>query len=84
MNKDIYEKVAVEIGEDPKYVEDVYKAYWRCIKSLIEKLPLKDDISEEEFNKLTVNFNIASLGKLCILPTKFKYRKKHYDKYKKN
>ena len=49
-------------------VDTAYKSYWKFIKQTIQSLPLKDDISEEEFAKLRTNFNIPSLGKLtCTL-----------------
>ena len=47
-------------------VDAAYKSYWEFIKQTIQSLPLNDDISEEDFTKLRTNFNIPSLGKLCI------------------
>lgn len=53
-------------------VETAYKSYWKFIKKTIQELPLKEDLSEEEFLKLRTNFNIVSLGKLSC----------NYDRYK--
>ncbi|MCF0114095.1 MAG: hypothetical protein HUJ56_01995 [Erysipelotrichaceae bacterium] len=56
----------------------VYKTYWNTIKALIQGLPLKDNITEEEFKSLKTSFNIPSLGKLYC-----RYRKKDTNLHKK-
>ncbi len=63
LNK-IYEEVADEMGIDVEVVKSAYLSQWQFIKNTIEALPIKDNITEEEFNKLRTNFNIPSLGKL--------------------
>lgn len=61
---DIIGKVSQEMNIPLEVVNTAYKSYWKFIKQTIQSLPLKDDISEEEFAKLRTNFNIPSLGKL--------------------
>lgn len=61
---DIIGKVSQEMDIPLEVVDTAYKSYWKFIKQTIHSLPLKDDISEEEFAKLRTNFNIPSLGKL--------------------
>ena len=80
---DIIGKVSQEMGIPPEVVSTAYKSYWKFIKQTIQSLPLKDDISEEEFAKLRTNFNIPSLGKLTCtfdrmmgVKKKFKYIKR--------
>lgn len=63
---DIIDKVSEELGLPRQLVDRTYKSYWRYIKNQIQELSLKDNISEEEFNKLSTNFNIPSLGKLYV------------------
>ena len=63
---DIIGKVSQEMDIPLEVVDTAYKSYWKFIKQTIQSLPLKDDISEEEFAKLKTNFNIPSLGKLCV------------------
>lgn len=63
---DIIGKVSQEMDIPLEVVDTAYKSYWKFIKQTIKSLPLKDDISEEEFAKLRTNFNIPSLGKLCV------------------
>ena len=41
-----------------------YAAQWNFIIEHIAALPLKEELTEEEFDKLKTNFNIPSLGKL--------------------
>ena len=71
------------MGLPPEVVDTAYKSYWKFIKQTIQSLPLKDDISEEDFTKLRTNFNIPSLGKLTCtfdrmmgVKKRFKYIKR--------
>lgn len=80
---DIIGKVSQEINIPLEVVDTAYKSYWKFIKQTIQSLPLKDDISEEEFAKLRTNFNIPSLGKLTCtfdrmmgVKKRFKYIKR--------
>ena len=80
---DIIGKVSQEMGLPPEVVDTAYKSYWKFIKQTIQSLPLKDDISEEDFTKLRTNFNIPSLGKLVCtfdrmmgVKKRFKYIKR--------
>ena len=84
---DIVDKVSEELNLPKEVVDKTYKAYWLFIKHHIQSLPLKDDISEEEFAKLRTNFNIPSLGKLTCtfdrmmgVKKRFKYIKKIWEK----
>lgn len=68
-------------------VEFAYKSYWKFIRKTIQELPLKENLSEEEFAKLKTNFNIVSLGKLsCDYDRykKIKLREKYKNEYIKN
>ena len=80
---DIIDKVSQEMDIPLEVVDTAYKSYWKFIKQTIQSLPLKDDISEEEFAKLRTNFNIPSLGKLTCtfdrmmgVKKRFKYIKR--------
>lgn len=84
---DIIGKVASELNIPEEVVDKAYKSYWKFIKQTIQSLPLKDDISEEEFTKLRTNFNIPSLGKLTCtydrmvgVKKRFKYIKQIREK----
>lgn len=61
---DIIIKVSQELGLPTEVVDAAYKSFWKFIKQTIQDLPLKEDLSEEEFAKLRTCFNIPSLGKL--------------------
>lgn len=80
---DIIGKVSQEMDIPLEVVDTAYKSHWKFIKQTIQSLPLKDDISEEEFAKLRTNFNIPSLGKLTCtfdrmmgVKKRFKYIKR--------
>ena len=78
MKKDIILSVSKDLGISPDVVEKVYKAYWLYIKTTIEALPLKEDLTEEEFLKLRTSFNIPSLGKLNCTLDKYKGTKSRF------
>lgn len=78
MNKDIILNVSSTLGISPNVVEKVYKAYWLYIKTTIQALPLKEDLTDEEFSKLRTNFNIPSLGKLSCTLDKYKGTKSRF------
>ena len=80
---DIIGKVSQEMGLPPEVVDTAYKSYWKFIKQTIQSLPLKDDISEEDFAKLRTNFNIGSLGKLCVTYKHYIGIKKRFEYLRK-
>lgn len=80
---EIVNKVSGDTGLSPDTVDKTYKAFWKYIRDTIQELPLKEDMSEEEFLMLRPNFNIPSLGKLTCtykrysgVREKFKHIKK--------
>lgn len=76
---DIISAVSKETNLPSDIVDKTYKAYWEFIKNYIQSLPLKEDISEEEFLKLKTNFNIPSLGKLTCTYDRMIGMKKRYN-----
>lgn len=60
----IINKVSKELGLSRELVENTYKAYWNFIRDTIEKLPLKTELTQLEYENLRTNINIPSLGKL--------------------
>lgn len=63
---EIVDKVSKELNISKTLVDKTYKVYWFFIKNHIQSLPLKENLNEEDFAKLKTNFNIPSLGKLCV------------------
>ena len=64
-------QVSTELGLPPKVVKEAYESYWTFIRNNIKALPLKEDLSKEEFDKLRTNFNVPSLGKLSCTYDRF-------------
>ena len=83
MKKNIILSVSKDLGISPDVVEKVYRAYWLYIKTTIEALPLKEDLTEEEFSKLRTNFNIGSLGKLFVTYKHYVGIKKRFEYLRK-
>lgn len=82
-------KLSIELNLPVEVVDKTYKAYWMFIRKTIEKFPLKEDLDEEAFNKLRLNFNIPNLGKLSCTYKRYLGVKQHkkikeYVKYKKD
>ena len=87
MMLNLYKQVAEEMNIPVEVVELAYKSYWKFIRKTIQELPLKEDLSEEEFAKLKTNFNIVSLGKLSCTYDRYKrikLREKYKNEYIKN
>lgn len=57
-------KASKDLGIDEKLVDKVYRAYCKLIISKLSELPLKDNLTEEEFNKLQTSVNLPSIGKI--------------------
>lgn len=81
---EIYKKAALILGIDKSDVKDIYEHYWKFIRETIESLPLKENLSEEDFKELRTNFNIPSLGKLsCTYPRYLRVKKREELKRKR-
>lgn len=83
MFSDIFQQVSDEMDIPVEVVEEAYKSYWKFIKKTIQELPLKEDLTEEEFANLKTNFNIVSLGKLHCTYDRYVNMKKRLN-YIKN
>lgn len=84
---EIVNKVSGDIGLSPDTVDKTYKAFWKYIRDTIQELPLKEDMSGEEFLMLRPNFNIPSLGKLTCTYKRYsgvREKFKHIKKLREN
>lgn len=79
-NSDI-KNVARELGLPSDLVLKYYEAYWSYIKESIEGFNLKSDMTEEEYSKMRVNFNLPYLGKLACPYQRQKNLRKQHKKY---
>ena len=80
MNKeDIYIQVSEELEIPVEVIREAYESYWKFIKDKIKSLPLKEDLTEKEFNNYRTNFNIPSLGKLSCTFERMKSVKKRFE-----
>lgn len=77
--KRVIQKVSEDTGIPVKIVDKAYKAFWLYIKNSVQELPLKEELSETEFLLLRPNFNIPSLGKLCLTYSRYKGIKKRFE-----
>ena len=75
----IIERVAEETGLPKTLVDRIYKTYWRTIRLYITSLPLKEELTDEEFMKLRPNVNIPSIGKLYITLNRYQRVKKYVN-----
>ena len=69
---EIVAKVAESTGLTPRFVDKVYKGYWKAIRGHITSLPLKEDLTDEQFLALQPNINIPSIGKLYVSLDRYK------------
>lgn len=80
---EIIEKVSEELQLPVSLVQKAYNAYWQFVRTSISELPLKEDLTEEQFNTLKVSFNIPSIGKLHCNYNRYLGMKKRFDCIKK-
>lgn len=83
----IIASLSEELDLPKEVVSKVYKTFWLSIRQIIEELPLKEDLPEEEFSKLKTNFNLPSIGKLGCTYDNYcrqKQRQSYILKYKNN
>lgn len=78
--EEVYKEVADSLGLPKDFVKKVYEGYWRAIREHISSLPLKDDLTDEEFLKLQPNINIPSIGKLYVGLDRYKKIKETYKR----
>lgn len=76
--EEIMSRVAEETNLPVRTVNKIYRAYWRAIREYIVSLPLKNDLTDEEFMKLRPNVNIPSIGKLHVTLDRYRNMKKMY------
>ena len=76
-------QVSKKLDIPVEVVKEAYESYWRYIRCTISELPLKEDLSEDEFNRLRTNFNIPSIGKLACPYDRYKAIKDRYKYVKK-
>lgn len=81
--QDAVDHIASKLRIPKEVVKKAYESYWEYMRHTISKLPLKNDLSEEEFNKLRTNFNIPSIGKLSCTYPRYKAIKDRYKYVKK-
>lgn len=83
MRNFIYEEAVAKVAEElqlpKKFVDRVYRSYWKAVREHITELPLKDDLSDEEFIRLQPNVNIPSIGKLYVTVEKYRWWKDKFE-----
>lgn len=64
-----YEAAIKEVSDKLNLPEEVvdktYKAYWKFVRNTLSSLPLKQELTEEEFKQLRTSVNVPSLGKFA-------------------
>lgn len=76
---EIIAKVAESTGLSFRLVDRTYRAYWRSVREHVSSLPLKEDLTDEEFMQLQPNVNIPSIGKLNVTLQRYRNMKKMHN-----
>lgn len=77
--QEILKRVSEELNLPLEVVKEAYESYWLFIRQSITDLPLREDLSEEDFNKLRSNFNIPSIGKMSVTWERYLGKKKQWE-----
>jgi len=80
--EDIIDTVSMDTGLPKDLVERTYKAYWKAVRKHICSLPLKEELTDEEFQRLRPNVNIPSIGKLYVTLDRYRNIKKRFHSIK--
>jgi len=81
--KEIVSKVANSLQLPFEVVDKTYRAFWLFVRTSISELPLKSELTEEEFNALNTSINVPSLGKFSCDWQRYQGIKKRYEYIKK-
>lgn len=81
-NKEIFEQVAKDLNLPDEVVQKAYNSFWEFIRNTIKELPLKEELTEEQFATLRTNFNVPSLGKLSCTYARMVGVKARYKRIK--
>lgn len=81
--QEIIADVAESTGLSRHIVDRTYRAYWKTVRDYMSSLPLKDDLTDEEFSALRPNVNIPSIGKLYVTLDRYKRMKKVHKEFLK-
>ena len=83
-----YEEIIAQVSESTgvsrTLVDKTYKAYWKAVREHITSIPLKEELTDEEFLNLRPNVNIPSIGKLYVTLDRYHNLKKQFKLYYKN
>lgn len=80
--QEILKEVSIELNIPEEVVKEAYESYWLFIRQSIVALPLKQDLSLDDFNKLKSNFNIPSIGKMSVTWERYLGKKKQWEMIK--
>lgn len=76
--EEIIAKVSESVGLPIYLVDRAYRSFWKVVREHISSLPLKEDLTDEEFLKLQPNVNIPSIGKLYVTLNRYHRVKKNF------
>lgn len=79
---EIIAEVSKSTGLTKRMVDRAYRAYWKAVREHICSLPLKEDLTDEQFSSLKPNVNIPSIGKLYVTLDRYKRMKKMFNSRK--
>lgn len=77
--KKIIKLVSLETKIPEPTVEVAYRLYWKFIQESLEKVPMKDIYTIEEYNKYKTSINLPSLGKIFIGFDKIQKSHRRYE-----
>lgn len=84
MKKAWFNQISQQLDLPPERVMEIYKSYWKYIRDYIQELPLKEELTEEQFNTLKVNINIPLLGKFNCNYARILKQKSSFNKHRTN
>lgn len=83
----VYERIITSVAEKHNLpvsvVDKTYRVFWKFVRASLSELPLKEALTEEEYNQLRVSINVPSLGKFFCDFERYSRVKKRFEYIKK-
>lgn len=88
INNKTLQSIVLEVSKEFELPDDVievaYREYWNWVKDTLEKVPVNEPMSEEDFNNMQTSINVPSLGKFYATYSRCQFLNDKYNNGKKD
>lgn len=77
---EVTQAVSEQLGISEETIVKCYRNYWAYVKKVLEKMTLKQHLTEEEFNNIRTSVNIPEIGKFGCTYKRYKQIRERYGR----